>query len=230
LKTITKKVIVEHPEKLGEYLSNEEFQVIRFGSAFCLRYAEEKWNEKAIQSALEEILAAGKTPEFQTFLAPSSNEHINYTKTCMKILEDFSKPVKLAVGDIGFLSIPYAGEKTAHYLKITNELDLALLIDLGIKEIGVDSDTPGEFISKAQSLGMKVELTVGNAPIFSGWRCYSGGLYSGETCGMTCQSTKIPLFCISEKEPVFYASGKNIYSVKEKTADGVSPDSTLFYP
>jgi len=238
LSSIIKKVVVEHPCDIAQYLDSS-YDAIRFGSACCLTSALQQWDVQTVKKTVEQISAAGKRAEFQTFILPHSREHIQYMDVCVKVLQGFSEDCMplLVVSDIGFIDTPYQKKGASHFLKIHNREDVALLAEFGVSEVDIapDSETSIEdvnaFLSGAREHGLRVGIVGGTPPIFLGWRCYFDTLHKREKCGIECKKTLIPLLSPSETDASFYVAGKSIYPVARlgQEWEKLSPDAIIAY-
>lgn len=236
MSSIIKKVVVEHLCDIQRYLDSS-YDTIRFGSACCLTSALRHWDVQTVKKTVEQISAAGKNAEFQTFVLPHSREHIQYIDACVKELRGFAEDSMptLVVSDIGFVDTPYPKKCASHFLKIHNMEDVVLLTDFGVSEVDIaPGSESGEdieaFISGAREYGLRVGIVEG-APVFLGWRCYFDALSKREKCNIECKNALIPLFSPSETEPLFYVAGKTIYpsAVLNGGWEKLSPDAIISY-
>ena len=236
MSSIIKKVVLEHPDNIAQYLDSS-YDAIRFGSAFCLTYALRHWDVQTVKKTVERIVAAGKKAEFQTFILPHSAEHMQYTDACVTALKSFVEPPLLVVSDIGLIDTPYPNKGVSHFLKVHNREDIALLADFGVSEVDIvsDSETSSKdisaFVSGAREHGLRVGIVSGAPPIFLGWRCYFDILCKRDKCNTECKNTLIPLFSPHETEAAFYISGKSICSgvVSSGGFEKISPDAIISY-
>ncbi len=239
MKEPLRKISIFKPEQLAECLGSA-YSSVRFGCSFCLNFAETVWPEAEVLKTARAIHTSGKTPEFQTLLAPSSAESVSYTKKILKALEALPFPVKLAIGDLGFLSLPYSGDKVAlSCLKLSNAMDLSLLSEFGVREVEVNLlNKPGKdiagFIAAAHREGFSVEVVIGHPPVFLTWKCMFSRFYSKD-CEVVCRKLCVPVFPHGSKVASFYIRGKASYPANEVSlklpegAEAFAFDSTVFY-
>jgi len=238
LSSIIKKVVVEHQSDIAQYIDSP-YDAIRFGSACCLTSALRQWDVQTVKKTVEQISAAGKSAEFQTFILPHSREHTQYINACVTALQGFDEDCMplLVVSDIGFIDTQYPKKCASHFLKIHNSEDAALLADFGVSEVDIapDSETSREdvaaFLSGAREYGLRVGIVSGTPPIFLGWRCYLDAVSKRDECNTECKNTLITLFSPSETEGSFYIAGKSIYPRAALIEDWekLSPDAIISY-